>query len=266
MASASDLVDLVKKLGAPFGLERSVKITPGGLDHERCLLSVGRAAFGDTAENPLLDMARALQIPQAFADRLPATLKGADIIHFGYEGGGGRGAYKIYFEYANAARRAMQAVNGTPTLVHVAYKWTPGHADNDTVTRYTWVPSRTSGELEMRLRSLVPEDQAPHARRCLFGLLSRISGFADAGEVLLMEVEEPGNPRRSCDLNVYDAEMRIGQIVDLIEGVMTGLSVPQAEHRDVFDRAADKALGHVSAGVGRDGREFVTIYFGVEAH
>jgi hypothetical protein len=100
----------------------------------------------------------------------------------------------------------------------------------------------------------------------MFGLLSRISGFADAGEVLLMEVEEPGNPRRSCDLNVYDAAMRIGQIVDLIEGVMTGLSVPQAERRDVFDRAADKALGHVSAGVGRDGREFVTIYFGVEAH
>jgi hypothetical protein len=93
-----------------------------------------------------------------------------------------------------------------------------------------------------------------------------MAAIADTGRFLLMEVDEPGNPRRSCDLNVYDAELRMRDISDLLETALTDFAVPKPQARLVFDRAADRALGHLSAGVGRDGQEFVTIYFGVESH
>ena len=92
-----------------------------------------------------------------------------------------------------------------------------------------------------------------------------MAALADSGELLLMEVEEPGNPRRSCDLNVYDAGLRMREIADLLEAACE-ISLFRTHRRAVFGRAGGSGAGHLSAGVGRDGREFVTVYFGVEGH
>jgi tryptophan 7-halogenase len=263
--AAAQLIHLVKELGVPFGLERSLKIMQGTLDGERFLLSVGRAAFGDRAERRLLEMSRALNIPQEFADRFASSLEGADVLHFGYEASHGRAIYKIYFEYASTVRQAM-TLNAAPTLVHLAYKWDSAEPNNSAVTRYTWIPCRTAEDLQRKLHSLVPVTEAPNASRCMSGLVSKVAASVDLRELLLMEVDEPGYPRRSCDINVYDAEMRVHQIADLVETAAAGMSAPVSEVNAVLKEAANKALGHFSAGLGRSGREFVTIYFGVEAH
>jgi len=263
---AADVIALVEALKAPYGLEHSVKITQGTLADDRCLISVGRAALGEDAAGELLRMARALDLPRRFADELPAALDGADVVHFGYEAAGGRDIYKIYCEYASSVRRAMASPHRAPTLVHLAYKWTPGKPDSGAVTRYTWLPYGSRIELERRLQDLVPAGEAPRANRCAFALVARIAALAESGEALLLEVEEPGNPRRSCDLNVYDAELRMRDVADVIDTAMTDFAVPRARAQALLDRAAERTLGHLSAGRGRDGEEFVTIYFGVEAH
>ena len=59
-----------------------------------------------------------------------------------------------------------------------------------------WMPCWTRAELEAKVQDLIPLAEAPNAHRCALGLLSRLAAFADSGELLLMEVEEPGNPRR----------------------------------------------------------------------
>jgi hypothetical protein len=263
--SSADLIRLVETLGAPYGLERSVKITPGALADDRCLISLGRSAFGEAPADRLVEMGRAFGMPPSFADALPVALERADIVHFGYEAARQHDVYKIYLEYASKARNAM-AASRTPVLVHLAYKWVAQKPDSSTVTRYTWVPCRNRAEIELKLQELIPLNEAAHARRCVFGLLARIARFADTGELLLMEVEEPDNPRRSCDLNVYDAGVRMHDISDLIDATLNDFVVPSARARTVFDHVGDRALGHLSAGVGRDGQEFVTFYFGVEAH
>jgi tryptophan halogenase len=264
--AAADLIRLVETLGAPFGLERSVKIEPGTLTDDRCLISVGRGALGQAPVERLLQIGGTLHMPQSFADVVSGALERADIVHFGYEAGVGGDVYKVYFEYASDVRRAMAAGSRVPVLVHLAYKWTPQRPDGRAVTRYTWVPCPNRTALEAKLEDLVPASEAPRASRCALGLLSQIAPFADSGDLLLMEVEEPGNPRRSCDLNVYDAKLRMHQIADLLDSTLRDFAVPQARAQPVFERAKDRALGHLSAGVGRDGREFVTLYFGVEAH
>jgi hypothetical protein len=263
---ASDVIGLVETLNAPYGLERSVKITHGTLADDRCLISVGRSAFGEDAGGRVLRMARALDLPARFAQDLPAALDRADVVHFGYETSAGRDVYKVYCEYAASARQAMAAPARMPTLVHQAFKWMPGEPDSGAVTRYTWVPYGNRIELEQKLRDLVPADAAPRAHRCVFALVGRVSALAESGEALLMEVEEPGNQRRSCDLNVYDAELKMSDVADVIDAALTDFAIPQARRRAAFDPARGRMLGHLSAGRGRDGAEFVTIYFGVEEH
>lgn len=264
--SADDLVGLVAQLGAPFGLERSVKIIPGALLDDRCLISVHRSALGKAPAGRLAEMAYALGIPREFAGRLPLALSGADIVHFGHESGPGFELRKIYFEYAAQARRAMASLNDKPVLVHLAFKW-PLHGNAaPTVAHYHWVPCRARHHVEEKFRELLPARDAPRALQCAMGLLSRVAPLADQGRVLVMQVEESGNPRRSCDLNVYDAGLRVGQLLGLIEATTREFAVPQSRSFTVLEGARDATLGHLSAGLSRDGQEFVTVYYGVEAH
>lgn len=263
---ALDLIRLVDALGAPYGLERSVKIMPGALYDDRCLISIGRGALGRAPVARLLEMGNDLQMPPGFAEALPAALERADIVHFGYEQAARQEIYKIYFEYAADVRAAIAAKRRSSVLVHLAYKWSPLVPDSGAVTRYSWIPCANRTELETRLGSLLPLDHAPRALRSVLSLVSRTAAFADSGKLLLMEVEEPGNPRRSCDLNVYDAGLRLRDIADLLELTLRDFEVPAAQALSTFGRAEQTALGHLSAGVGRDGTEFVTIYFGVEGH
>jgi tryptophan halogenase len=237
---AADLIKLIEELGAPYGLERSVKILHGVLADDRCLISIHREALGKNPADTLLQIGRELRIPPMFARALPGSLQRADIVHFGYEAGeAGQDVYKIYCEYASDVRRAMVVQDRTPILVHLAYKWTPLRPDGGAVTRYTWVPCRNRIELQQKLSDLIPEGETPTARRFVLALLSRIDAFANSGDLLLMEVEEPGNPRRSCDLNVYDAGLRVSAIAGLLDALMRDFEIPSTEAQAVFGRAGD---------------------------
>jgi tryptophan halogenase len=257
-----DLIALVDELGAPYGFERSVKIAPRQLLDDRCLISVHRSALGEQPLDRLTEICKAMAVPAAFAAEFPAALDGAEIVHFGHEGGASAAVRKVYFEYAATARRAMQA--GDPVLVHLAYKWMPQHPDHAAVTHYRWLPCRGRQDIDARLRALLAD--APRALRSALCLTSRVTPPTGPAPVMMMEVEEAGNPRRSCDLNVYDAALRLAEISDLIEATAADFAIPQSRVRAVFAHTADVALGHLSAGIGRDGQEFVTIYYGVEAH
>ncbi len=260
---ADDLIRLVETLRAPYGLEKSVKIVPGDLRDDRCLISLHRNALGAAPIAKLTEMSRALGAPRSFEGMIDEALRGADIVHFGHEAGGGTVVRKLYFEYAERARRAM--AKGDPVLVHLAYKWTPGRADAMAVTRYLWSPCRNRSEAAIKIAALLPAHSAARALRMTMDLLATVSALADAGNLSILEVEEPGNPRRSCDLNVYDAALRLSDIADLLATTARDFEVGKTRLDEVFGDAGRSALGHLSAGIDRNGGEFATIYYGIEA-
>jgi hypothetical protein len=264
--TAADPVALVRALDAPFGLERSFKIVPGTLLEDRYLISLHRSALGETAADRLGQMASALGVPHAFGGEIVAGLADADIVHFGYERAGQYPIYKIYLEYASRVRRAQAQNAADPVLVYLAYKWTPDWPERRTLTRYTWLPCRTDAAIAERMRALVSPAEAPRALSCGLDLLARAARRTDPRKLFLMEVAEPDKPRRSYDLNVYRAGLHLDDIADLVEAMAADLAVPQPPIRALLERCGGLDLGHLSGGRGRDGREFVTVYYGVEAH
>ena len=259
-----DLIKLVETLRAPYGLERSVKIAPGALFDDRCLVSVHRSALGQAPADRLAAMARALGIPARFADSLPEALRAPTSCTSATKAGR---ASKSKNRFRICVPRASRHGGGERGSRACASRLQVGaeRPDGAAVTRYSWTPCRTRAEAEGKLRALMPAREAPRALRCALSLLSRLAGLAESGQLLMMEVEEPGNPRRSCDLNVYDAELRLSHIADLIDAAVTDFAVPRSRARRVR-LGAGFALGHLSARVGRGGEEFVTIYYGIEAH
>jgi tryptophan halogenase len=254
VSAEAELIRHVAGLGAPFGLERSVKITPGAVHAERRLMSVHLSSLGP---DPL---ARVAAIGAAFAlprqiDLAPA-LAGADIVHFGYERGAEGDVFKLYFEYAKRTRAAIAA--GKPVLVHRAIKWERARPDRHAWTRYAWPGCRGRPAVEATLARLAAAGSRAHAHT--LALLAR----AKDADTLLLEVDEAENPRRSWDVNIYDAELKLGDALDLVMAAVRDFGCgPQAEA--AFAPRREAVLGHVSGGMGRDGREFLTFYFGVEA-
>jgi tryptophan halogenase len=255
-------MDAVKALGAPYGLERSAKISSGALFEDRFLVSLHRSAFGADAGQGVLQVARKLGAPDAFLRAIAEAEAEADIVHLGYEGGR-HATCKLYLEYASQVQRAQAQQADTPLLVHLAFKWMPAVAGRHAVTRYTWLPAHAHAELADWLHTLLAG--APRALSCILELLARASGRAEADNLFLMQVEEPGNSRHSCDLNLYQADLHVRDIADVLGALGTELAVPREDMVTFIDRCSALALGHIAGGLGRDGAEFVTVYYGVEA-
>ena len=266
MKPLADPITLTAQLGAPYGVERSIKFLPGRVLDQRYLVSIHRNALGDAPIARLTAMGQALALPQVGLDGLLAAFEGADIVHFGRERDGAGEILKIYFEYASAVRDAMNAATRAPTLAHRAFKWKADSGGPMDVALYKWLPCRTYGEIAAHLDDPALADAATPATLCARSLLARLERTTGAGELLLMSVEEAGNSRHSLDLNLYRAGLRVGAVADLIEAAALALASPAPATRTALARSADRSLGHVSIGVARCGEPFLTIYFGVEAH
>src|SRR5690606_21497318 len=82
---------------------------------------------------------------------------------------------------------------------------------------------------------------------------------------MLLEVEEEGNPRRSLDLNLYDWDLAVGDVAHDLTQAVRALGIDQGKAVAELDPVLHERLGHVSAGRGRSGEPFLTVYFGARA-
>ena len=81
---------------------------------------------------------------------------------------------------------------------------------------------------------------------------------------MALDVAEAGNPRQSIDINLYPAGLELRDIASLVTPVVAALDAPARLWDNLLQTHGGKQLGHVSAGQGRDGTPFATVYFGVE--
>ena len=261
MKTSADLIAFVSRLGGRRGVERSVKVSRGQVLADRCLASIELATLGDAPLARLVELARELEMPQDFIDALPEVIKGADNLHFGFEGAPEGDVRKVYLEYASSARRAMVSALPESTLVHVAFKWSPGRPSSRAIARYTRNPCATLAEIQARIGEIAPPAAAPIAFSLVQKILARMTFLEHARDLMVLAVEESGNPRRSFDLNLYEARLRLAHINDLLVATLREYGAPIDAGRQIFEANADAWAGHVAGGVGRSGDEFATIYF-----
>jgi len=263
LTGALDILRRVEALRAPFGFERSVKLVDGALYDDRCLMSLHRSALGPAPCRLLTQMVSKFGAPDPVCLALHEALRGAEVVHIGHESEDGAAVRKLYFEYVSRARAAM--ARGEPVLVHLAYKWAMNGDHATAVTRYVWRPCPTLRDAEARVAERLPQTRAPRARATALALLDKAAALANNGELNMLDVEEPGNPRQSLDMNLYDAGLTIAGVETLLARAGEAFSIAPARLDAAFQRDRAAALGHLGAGIDRRGREFVTFYFGVEA-
>jgi hypothetical protein len=246
-------------LGGPVYWEPSFKLTAGRVLSERFLLSLPPPPLG-TPVTALLRFLDDLRLPADFQAVIEPNLPDASHLHLGVEHGPRGRLYKFYLEFP-LAPAGGQVTSACPPLVHLACKWDsarPGHrslaryldrAGADAATLVRWVDTLCGAE-------------APVLTAAAAALLARVARFQPIDEMLVLEVREEGNPRCSFDLCVYDAGVRLADCGDWLESLWDHFAISAQDRTALWSRIGQAQLGHFAGGVGRDGEEFCSLYYG----
>jgi tryptophan halogenase len=257
------MLALIEALDCPFGLERSAKLGGGAINEDRFLAIVHKSALGSDPTAGLSRMARALRMPEPMLAMLCGEIAEAEIVHFGYEGGAAA-LYKVYVEFPGRVRRGLAP--GAPAraeIVHLAVKWRADDPGAAAVSRYVWpAAARGPAAIATRLAGLAPQAGRLASVRAALDLVEAARERCRPSEILFMEVEEDGSPRRSFDINFYPAGLPVRAVAGPVRGLAAAYGIAPALVEAFLSRVGPLQLGHLSGGIGRNGSDFATLYFG----
>jgi hypothetical protein len=87
----------------------------------------------------------------------------------------------------------------------------------------------------------------------------------DQRKFMLCEVEEAENARRSFDMNLYEAKLRVRDADALLQRIRNRFHIRAGQFQALYDQIGSMHLGHLAGGVHRDGSDFFNVYYGVMA-
>jgi hypothetical protein len=263
VAQVRDLLAVLRGLQVDMAVERSVKLSRAALHPNRFLLTLAKGALGTGAERRILDASRALAMPEALAGAFAARLPEANYVHAGFEEGGRGSLYKLYLEFWTDWEHEItsQPTRSAPFVVHLGFKWDPRDGARQAVSTYTCYPRLPFEQLRDRVIHLfdpAPRQTLDIALECLERAAARIG----RDRMLYLEVSEEGNPRRSFDVNVYKAGLRLRDVEDLVRQACREFAISAERWQALSARVQGERLGHLSGGIDRGGGGFLTFYYG----
>jgi hypothetical protein len=239
----------------PEGVEKSFKMAEGSLLADRYLIGIHKADIGPAA---LFSICERMGMPEKYLSAFKENAQLANAIHFGFEANGSGGIYKVYLEFA-----ARLAGSSPVVLLHVAYKWDVLDPHSCTVARYECHPGLSTDAIVQRLGDLYSDRPDEIA----FGAVREIMVIA-AGRMrelpMYLEVREEDNPRASFDVNLHLAGIRIGEIGSILARLRRHYSIPASRFETLCRAIEGAVLGHLSGGISRHGKDFVTVYYPVD--
>lgn len=237
------------------GYEESFKMSAGRLLGNRFLVGIPAAQM---AAPKLFSICDELEMPGDFLLRLQDELGGADTIHFGFEEGRGSGLFKLYLEYWSRLNRARDA-GAESVLLHRAFKWDVLDHSRRAVADYRCFLRLSREETLQRIAAIYRDDAHP-----ALGLARQLVGLAAARtseKLMYLEVSEEGNPRASFDLNFHAADFKLRELEMQLMAMSRHYALPVEQFTALWRGIAERTLGHLSGGLSRDGRDFMTIYY-----
>jgi hypothetical protein len=262
----SDLVfQLVKSLDVETGFERSFKMAEGSLLGNRFLLGTSKGAIGEHPNERVLYICERMGMPGNLLEDFENNLSDANYVHFGFEENEQSCMYKVYLEFYEKIGREIKnrPDQPGPFLLHLGYKWDVSDYSRYALTRYTWYPALSVEEIMERLSTALEPHRYGRPFDIASGILRLAGQRISSQDILYLEVTEEDNPRRSFDINMYKAGIELEELYPLLSKMRQYYSIPSEAFQEVYESAKAETFGHLSGGIDRNGKDFLTVYFGV---
>jgi hypothetical protein len=261
---AQRVLRCVRGLNVKYGIEPSVKLRQGELLGQRFLLGLRKQRIAGDCDAALESVCRSLGMPDRLLGGYREHLRASNYVHFGFEHTGKTALVKAYLEFFEHVQAGIRGGAPPPYRMHLGFKWTCEPGSDTVVTDYVWHPSLPLARMVEGAQATLGGGGDSAGLVFLRELLEQAIRRVGYENVFYLEVREPGTPRISCDINLYRARLPVAAQRGWVEALSAHYGVPAADLRAVLDAAGERPLGHLSLGQDRSGREFLTLYFGVE--
>ncbi len=251
---------IVEELGVPCGYERSFKMLDGRVLANRYLLGIDTANL--TVEQALT-ICRRLGMPTQYGESFAANLADANLIFLGFEDNEEAGSmYRVYLEFWNRLQKDQQARpdDTEPALLHLGFKW---HADDNTqraVSRYMCYPRLSLEDIQHRLSNVYADHSASASHEVAADIVA-LAGSRGGQSPIYVEVFEENSRRRSFDINLYGAGLRMSDLYAHLAKIRLHYHIRDELFRRLYALVGDKLFGHLSGGTNREGKDFLTFYY-----
>ena len=260
------LFQLVNGLGVQVGIERSIKIFDRCMLADRFLLGFKKDTIsGDPAEK-ILDICRRLDMPGQYLKAFRENLPEANIVLFGFEKNEASSIYKAYLEFGGGFEKMIRdnPEKLRPFQIHQGFKWDTSDNSIRTKAEYTCFPAFSVENILKRLSGVFYSGKRKGPSGIAEGIVELASKRIGYEEFLYLEVSEEDNPRRSFDINVYRANLRLSELYPLLLDTVRHYSIRDEQFHALYELVKDQIFGHLSGGIDRQDRDFLTLYFGVK--
>ena len=265
------LFDLINDLNTNYIFERSFKMSEKTLLGNRFLFGILKKGIKQSPDDKLLEICQRINIPENYLETFRQHLPDVDYILFGFEENKNTCIYKAYLEFsAKLAEMAKinpdligsKLSNSEPILMFLGFKWDALDNTRRVISEYTNHPSLSFEKILKRISNIFETDQHQKPFGLATDFLDIVSTRTTHVEVNYFEVTEENSKRKSFDINIYQADIQLEELYPLLLKMCRHYSIPPGEFQALYDPFKSKIVGHLSGGIGRDGKDFLTIYFG----
>ena len=262
------LFQLVKNLNLEVGYERSFKVSEKTLLGNRFLLGFSKKSVEQNPSERILGICERIDMPETFLEDFSAKLSEANYVHFGFEENERTCIYKAYLEFYD---KIEEEIKNRPSqsaqfLLHLGYKWDVSDNTRRALTTYTWYRSLSVEDILLRLANILDPQKYRKPIEIAKGILNTASSRIPPHDILYLEVSEENNPRRSFDINTYRAALELRELHPLLSKMCQHYSISSETFHALYDQVKTKIFGHLSGGIDREGKDFLTVYYGVEGY
>lgn len=260
-----------------YGFERSARFVTERLDTERALFSFSIQQLGAAALADILMICREMHAPDHQLRAIQRYFPAAAYVHFGFEAAEQTLAGKCYLELPCAELHAERndcnsasAGVGVGRMQFLGFKWSMTDRSLTTVTRYRLFEDVTWNQVHERMLNPVDATLRPLLRQLLAEIEANRQSTTDAhsretclpAAYRLLEIEEEGSERKSCDINIYDDGLTLHQLAMPLSQIADALLIHSGTFQKWLDQYHSSTVGHLAAGIHRNRQSFLTVYSG----
>jgi hypothetical protein len=262
------LLQRIRDLDIEVGYERSFKMSDKNLSGTRFILGIKIDTIRESARETIADMCRQLEMPANLLENFQEHLPEANVVGFGFDESARSSVCKVYLEFGGSFKEAIRnnPHRPAPFVLHRGFKWDlkdPSKRGTARYTCYSFLPMETLLE---RVSNILD----PHAYARSFDIAKDMVGAAasriPARDILYLELTEDNSPRRSFDINMYRADMQLKELFPILSRMCRHYSIPSEEFHTLYNPVKTEIFGHLAGGIDRDGKDFLTVYYGVEGY